>query len=419
MTNLNDTSIPIQFLVGVNGCGKTYKLRQSLSEHKEGNALLIDEEGMPLFSIQKQEVQIDFSTMTYFFKNDYDRGIGNQSQESEPMKQNVQEIVLFAKEVTHKLEQFKQRSKGQEKLYNLMSIFQKYSLNNVKFIYFDEPENYLDEEFIKLLAGFFQLLNKQGYIVRIATHNSRLLSIVKVDIENIIFFNNYKTHSLSMEDVKQIFISSAGEIEHIRASKKMDIDASIKYKLGITESEDTFGGFIEQTIKSENFYRCLFYRSIVIVEGDSDIIALQSIKNKFGNSTEIYSPNGKAYIPFFVRLFLRLKKSLIVIVDDDKKEVEGDNQSHSVAITDLLEDLYKGEEIHLVLHKPDLEAFYGIDMKVIGQSLGMSKNVRSSNKGLLKYLSAMTFFRKEEHQQLLINHIFNKEKEELSKYDLR
>ncbi|PFM94284.1 hypothetical protein COJ53_00625 [Bacillus cereus] len=129
----------------------------------------------------------------------------------------------------------------------------------------------------------------------------------------------------------------------------MDVDPGIKYKLGITELEDTFDGFIKQTIKSDNFYRCLFYRSIVIVEGDSDIIALQSIKHKFGNSTDIYSPNGKAYIPFFVRLFLRLNKHLIVIIDDDNKEEEVGNLRHPVAITNFLEGLYRDNEIHLVL----------------------------------------------------------------------
>ncbi|PFB33650.1 hypothetical protein CN392_17940 [Bacillus cereus] len=100
------------------------------------------------------------------------------------------------------------------------------------------------------------------------------------------------------------------------------------------------------------------YNKIVIVERDSDIIALQSIKHKFGNSTDIYSPNGKVYTPFFIRLFLRLNKHLIVIIDDDN-------------------------EIHLVLHKPDLEVFYGIDAEVGAQNLGMSRSVRNGNKGFL------------------------------------
>ncbi|MCM3079731.1 TOPRIM nucleotidyl transferase/hydrolase domain-containing protein [Brevibacillus invocatus] len=411
MTYINDYSKQLRFLIGMNGSGKTYALNKALKE-QEQHAILVTEDGMPIIPRHLNQVSVNLEKMSYSYTNEASRGQSGRATEEESISDRVQKIILYCNDIKRKLNLFKKKSKGQEKLFNMMEIFTNYNLNHIRAIYFDEPENFLDEEFLKVIAEFFRLLVDSSFIVRVATHNSRLLNILKVSLEDIIFFNSHTQFLVSNDEMKELYSLASSEIEEIREANKMLTDASIKYKLDLLNYPQAFDNFVEQSLKSEEFYRCLFYKKVIIVEGNSDIVALSSMKNEFESSIEIFNPNGKAFIPFFVHLFLKLKKEVVVIIDDDISEQDEDTSlKHPVAITNLLKDYAAKDDIRLVIHTPDLEGFYNIDLDEIGRNLGMSRSVRNSNRGWCKTLAAFIFFSDEDNKQRLKNHIFGTEKD--------
>lgn len=402
---INDFSKPLKFLVGMNGSGKTYALNQALRE-QEHQAFLITEDGMPLIPRHMNPISIDWGGMTYSYLDEGSRGELGRVTEEEDILENIHPVINYCNEIMRKLDFFNTKSKGQEKLYNMMSIFNSYNLNSIKVIYFDEPENFLDEEFLKVIAEFFSVLVDNDFTVRVATHNSRLLNILKVKLEDIIFFNNHSQFIISEEEVKELYQMTSNDIEAIRLEKNIQQDASIQYKLDLLNHAYTFESFLEQNLKNEEFYRCLFNKKIILVEGISDITALSSLKNELENSIEIFNPNGKSFIPFFVKLFLKLKKELIVIIDEDNPvSDESGTIKHPVAITHYLEGLKDNGDINLVVHSPDLEGFYNIELDTVGAMLGMSSTLIRRNKGWLKTLAAYIFFNEEENKQRLKNHI--------------
>jgi hypothetical protein len=169
-----------------------------------------------------------------------------------------------------------------------------------------------------------QTLIRNEFVVRVATHNSRLLNIMKVNLEDIIFFNAHSQFCIPMSKVKELFCEASDEIEIIRKAGGISVDASIKYKLDLSSKQLAYESFLEQNLQSEEFYRCLFYNEIIITEGNSDIVALSAMKHEFDNSLEIYNPNGKAFIPFFTKLFLEFRKKVTIIIDADNSiSIEG------------------------------------------------------------------------------------------------
>lgn len=404
MTFINDFSKPLKFLVGINGSGKSYALNEALKE-KGQYAFLITEDGMPIIPRDINQVSIDLVNKSYNYLDENSRGNLHRTPLKEDISEKALGIVLFCNEIIKKLDLFSTKSKGQEKLYNMMSIFTTYNLNHIEIIFFDEPENFLDEEYLKVIANFFCVLVDNGYMVRVATHNSRLLNILQVNLEDLVFMHTHSQNLILNSEVKELFQDSSEQIENIRRRQNIQINSSIEYKLNLLNYTQAFDSFLEQNLKSESFYRCLFNKKIIIVEGISDIVALSSIKNDFDSSIEIYNPNGKAFIPFFVKLFLKLKKEVFVIIDGDIPSQEGVLSPHPAAITHYLRECEGRGEIKLVEHSPDLEGFYSINLEQIGISLGMSNSVRGLNKGWLKFLAAFIFFNEETNKELLRNHV--------------
>lgn len=410
MNYVNDRSKSLLFLVGANGSGKTYALNAALNEHRD-NGLLITEDGVLVVPRQKNRVSIEYETMYYYYKDEKARGQIREPKEKETITEKAKNVIGYCDSIKKKIQQFKTKSKGQEKVANIMDIFTRCNLNNIEFVFFDEPENYLDEEFLKVIANLFHVLLVNGFVVRSATHNPRLLNLLRVNIEQIILLDNHKMFDVSLDELNKMYFSSTKEIEKVRTLYQMEIDPVIQYKLNMHRHSLAFDSFVRQSLQNEDFYRCLFCKHIFIVEGESDIAALSCIKREFDTSTEIFNPNGKAFIPFFVQLFRCLRKKVTVIIDDDRPNQEEKNLSHPVAITKVLEQQSSNSEITLVIHTPNMEDHYNIDLDTIGRLLGMSNKVRSKKRGWLKYLAASVYFSDEGNRTRIRNHVLGVTKE--------
>lgn len=403
MIDLLNENIPLIALVGRNGEGKSYNLNSILHE-KPNHSLYISEEGIVKIIYQRNHIKVDFENQTYIYSDDESRG-KNVKAETSQINQDSMEIIRFCSDICNRLEGIINKSQGQAKIQNIMKIFLSYNLNNIKVILIDEPENFLDEEYLKVISNFIKLLIENDYIIRIATHNSLLLSLINIDIDNIAVFNNRQILNLSIEDIIMIFQSTAMSIEKERSDLRLNEDPSIKYKLNLFNIDDVFLHFLKSKIKSIEFYRSLFYKYIIIVEGISDFEAINSIKHNFDDSVYVFVADGKAFIPFYTELFKSLGKKLIILIDSDISQ-----QNHSTAITNILAG-FTNSDIKVVHHNPDMEREHGIDCESIANYLAMTNSVRDRNRGWLKQLSAFIHFQSERHQQVLITKLFHSEPE--------
>lgn len=383
------------FFVGPNGAGKSFNLNRIFKD--EDNALYVNEEGQPTFSLNKPKVKIDIENRVYQFQNDLKRGMQQIEIETDQINKNFSPILDEVLKLQYKNNLIiSTKSKGQEKFSNLLSIFTEFNFNNLEYICLDEPENFLDEDYIKEIARLILKLAEVGFRVRVATHSVRILTECCASIGQIRILNRRKQYEISIETIRETMKSTRDEIIKFE-NKDYTLGGIMLDKLNACDNEIFFQVFIAQTIENEAFYKCLFNKTIVLVEGASEIAALKTIKNRFENSTEFFSPYGKVYMPFFLKLFNTLGKEVIVIIDTDKQDYR---------LPWVLTEYFKAEQekrkFNLITHEPDFETFYGIPWEEIAQDIGIKTRNLTND---LKPIIAMVFFDDFNNQKLLYENL--------------
>jgi len=389
----------IEFYVGQNGAGKSTALRKIA--HKNFNSLYVNEEGLPTFSIKKPRVKIDIENKMYHYINDLERGNNTQNKLSSELI-DERYILLLQEAITLKSKNdlFKDNmSKGQEKFSNLLSIFTEYNFNNLDYICLDEPENFLDEDYIKIIARLILKLCEAGLKVRIATHNVRLLTECRASIEKIIVLKRGTKESVEyrvdINKIEQLMRNVSKDVLAFE-DRSYQINEKMKTKLKSYEKPSLFKALISQTIENEDFYKCLFNKVVILVEGDSEIVALKSIKHRFESSVEFFTPHGKVYLPFFTKLFSELGKDVIVVIDDDFSE----NETLPKMLTSYFEKEKSEGQLKLLVHSPDFEKHYDVPWEAIANEVGL-QNGRLT--GELKPIVAMIYFDNEKNRDRLYN----------------
>lgn len=391
-------------LIGKNGSGKTYNLEKILKN--EENAIMISGDGVPVSNRFKNEVKIDNKIEKYIYSDEQERGSDKISR-VELIRLDIKPILKYSKKIQNRLLQFPKLSKGQEKLNNILTAILSYNLNNIEFILLDEPDTYLDEEYMKILKNIINMLVKANVKIRLSTHNPRMIKILDIDISCVFLIYNKRYIRLDFEDIQMNYKRICTDIQTIRSEKKLDTTSGIDFKLGLSENEDLLKCFIYQNITNEEFYKALFCSRIFIIEGESDRVALSYIKDEFDTSVSLFSAGGKAFIPFFVWIFNYFKRDVTVIIDEDEK-----TKKNAYEITLYLEKLNENNYIKLIKHIPDLENHYGLDSESIAKRINMSRNVKKNNKGWLKYITSYIFFKEEKNREKLKNHVLGENVQE-------
>lgn len=401
--NISDKSRKKLVLIGRNGAGKTYLLEKVL---RDSNAIMLTGDGAPILGREINKVEIDTKRKMYIYNNESQRGIVNNPTEVS-IDSKIYKLVIYCNKILGKLNSIDKLSKGQEKLKNMMMALTQYNLNNIKYILFDEPDTYLDEEYLKIIVEVVNIIIESDICVRISTHSPRLLKILNLDISEILLINRLKTPIiLSNDKIIEEYNLLAEKMEEFRRQSNVDKTSGLDFKLNMGGNKELIEYFVEQNIKNEKFYRCLFCNTVIIVEGESEIIALEQIKDEIAKSVCVFSANGKAFIPFFVWLFVFFSKEVIVVIDEDNIK------KRAYEITLYLKKLDERGEIKLVTHNPDLEGFYEINDDEIATQIGMSDSVKKNNRGWLKIIASYISFKEADKRSKLINHIFqNKEGE--------
>lgn len=333
------------FLIGSNGVGKTYNLLQIHQMNATKN-IYISEDGELDSRTFKNKVKIDLGNRVYIFESD-ERQRGKKEvtnvSKSVNINSNLIELLEFCSTELNNVKKIKKKSKGQAKILNILEIMTSIFLNSVSIILFDEPENFLDDVYLRMVANLFILLRKSGIKVVVATHNPRLCYLCEVSIDNIIIMDiknydgkiKYVQLNLTMDETKKIYKRISCEIKRIAREKKYNEDSGILGKLNIYEKNTLFDDLLNHMLQTEEFYRTLFYKDILLVEGETEKVILKKVYKRISNNFYFYVANGKSYLPFLVEIFTKLNKKIKVVLDSDRKPDKV--ESTAVAITDYFE----------------------------------------------------------------------------------
>lgn len=338
------------FLIGSNGAGKTYNLLK-IYERDTTKNIYISEEGEIHNRTHKNKVKLDLDNKVYIFESD-ERQRGNREVNNISKKISINprliELLTFCNKELNNINKIKKKSKGQVKILNILEIMTSIFLNSVFIILFDEPENYLDDSYLRIVAKLFALLEKAEIKVIVATHNPRLCELCNMYIDNVVLMDiknidgriEYIQSNLTMEEIKKIYINVADIVKGIEIQNKYNQDAGILKKLNMSENDVLFEDLIKYLLQSEEFYRALFYKDILLVEGETEKIILKKAYKNISDNSYFFVVNGKAFLPFFAEIFSKLNKNLKIVFDSDRKPDK--NSSTAVAITDYFEINYKG-----------------------------------------------------------------------------
>lgn len=290
------------------------------------------------------------------------------------------------------MEKFKDRfnlktmSLGSKKILNILNAFLSYNLNHISCYLFDEPENSLDDENLKYIMKLFDLLKNSKKKVVFITHSPRLLEMLQLEIDNIFLFQRLYNNDVinhSFKEIQYIFnevgklINDLSAINNVSEHEKYDFLPNTKF------SEL----YLDQLLKSSQFYRILFYHHVVIVEGRTEeLIAIEMIKELDINKC-IFNARGKYQMIFLIKLFSLYCNKLSCIIDSD--EPKNAKVSLAAALTKEIEKLKEQDKIFIYAIPKDLESYLGFDTKEVVEKL---TNKESCSE---KFIGNFTKYKKE------------------------
>lgn len=360
----------VRFLIGPNGAGKTYSMKKSLKDH-EKNSLFISENGNLEIKMKRNKVITDLKSCVYILVDE--KAYGTREKEKTTtikIDQRVIPLIKYCEKQIKSFENMKMKSKGQEKIYNIFNELYRYVLNSIDIIYFDEPENFLDDMGLRKISKLFTLIEEAKIKLVVASHSFSLCSILKIPIEHLIFINRtninkppYIVNNMNTIDrkiAKELYKQESINIEQWRRKKSIDINGKYKKMLDYYTDDKFFDLYLNDVLYSEQFYRALFYQNIIIVEGSSEkrIVSKLDLRDEL-NSTFFYVAFGKAFVPFFAKLFECIGKNVKIIIDSDRVPLSGGTAKTEYAVTLYLKDTYHDDAI---VFDPDLERYFKMDL---------------------------------------------------------
>lgn len=303
-------------IVGPNHSGKSYLLNYLFTEIGN-NALLIDENGISRSTNIKNKVRI--SGNLYVYEDASSRGRGRVENESYQITTQSRRIIEEINRTIDLIGRDKS-SMGIRKIINILDSLLQHNLNNIQYILIDEPENFLDDLNFKNISNIFRILKENLKTVVFVSHNPRFIELIKTQIDKLFILTDLYSDIINVdtEKVKKIFTDTN---KVISTSRSVHFINAEKYdKLKFLMPQKMLSIYLRQFLSSTEFYQSIFYNKVVIVEGKSEKVVIQKndslaiLMNNF-----VYS-YGKLFIPFLLKFYQTIGKSVIVLMDKDQSK---------------------------------------------------------------------------------------------------
>jgi predicted ATP-dependent endonuclease of OLD family len=181
------------------------------------------------------------------------------------------------------------------------------------YIFIDEPERYSHPSLLNLTAALISDLsqNKEVYI---ATHSPKLVSMLDIDLENLLIIND------DSHNEKKIDFS--GITQRLTASIHPEQFPENKTGSANYYDETKLKNIIKHKIYRE-FIEALFSKDIYLCEGLNDEFFIKKAlldNNKYYTDYCIFKTFGKYHMPVFIEIFNSLGFNVHVYYDIDNGE---------------------------------------------------------------------------------------------------
>ncbi len=388
-------------IVGPNTVGKSYSLN-FLHSQSNGESLLIDEEGDYRCNIARSKIKrVDNK---YLYVDESNKGKEGAEGEYIEIESSSKQIISVAENCKRQLN-VKFLSSGSKKLNNILDIILSLNLNNIKIFYFDEPENFLDDQSIKVIQSLFDALIKNGKTVVFVTHSPRLLEVLRIDIDSIYLLPKIYGDfiNLTFEQIKNLYRATGAEIKRIRVEQTIgDYD---NFKILMPGQLEYL--FLQRLLSSQEFYRSLFYNEVFLLEGLTERCVLEESPKLLQYTQNVFYCNGKYQAPFLIKLFVALHKHVVGVFDgDDGKEGELSYEINSY-LTQMI-TTSKGL-LSLKFIPKNLESFLGIQDEDYHDILGTEHSATKQKLLARHYKPYVSLFKIRKDTELIskLETIFN------------
>lgn len=346
------------FYIGANGSGKTRALKKH-QQNSRSNSLFFDETGVCNTLVDKSKVLIQDNF--YIYNSEGDRGKREKDpNKNEKINENLLEPLKKIRGILDKLRSFKS-SPGIDKLKVITDELLTRNLNRINIIIIDEPENFLDDENLKVLTEILLVFFELNISLIFATHSSRFLELNRAIPDEIILLKELKKIRNEYSQIQDMFESISTNIisgDNIFFSGHKCNNMKLKLKLKGKPLEI----FLKSFLLSQEYYRCLFYDEVTLAEGLTEKILISSIHSSKVGNKNFYFTNGKIFIQFYIELFRMYQLKVKALFDSDKKDNEQESSPASLLTDHLIRAYENDPNVRLIISQgKELENDYGIN----------------------------------------------------------
>lgn len=352
----------IYCLVGPNTTGKTYLLNKTF-DSIEGKSLFIDEDGDVISKNLKRTSEFANNQFIYF--DESQRGKDNQNFETECATKNSLKIRNYILNLKNKIPT-KYKSLGSKKLLNILDYLLSYNLNNVDYIFFDEPENSLDDENLKNIKMIFDVLQDNSKHIIMVTHSPRLLELMSISIDDIYIKTGLfkEIRHIKKKDLLEKLKQYGEDVSKLNSFNQLPRQKRLFFE----NNNELSNLYLNTLLTSFEFYKTLFYSSVIIVEGQTELFITKYLSNNIPVTNNYFVANGKFRIGFLIDLFTMTANQVTCFIDSDIKD-EG-QASISAYLTNYIENKQTNNKKLKVISIPyDVERFLEINKVEIVRSI--------------------------------------------------
>jgi ABC-type cobalamin/Fe3+-siderophores transport system ATPase subunit len=393
---IRNSSSALFCLVGPNYSGKSYILKTFFENYISVGGLLIDENGRVRRKVNNDEVFISSDQKYYVYQDEKQRGknpsAGMRTEISNSSKEIIDIVIEYKKLITDLLQEGKQDSLGISKIMNIIEIFLTTNLNNINYVLLDEPENSLDDNNMKIVIEFVTKLVKTKKVV-IVTHSPRLLELMQTDIGDIYKIKSLKGEivNLSFNDIEQIYSNCGSELEKLNGYASIGPGGIIQ----VNAKAPYRNLYIKNIIKSQEFYRILFYNDVVLMEGKTEEFIIRETKYSQKYTKNVFYMDGKFKSYFLIEFFKNYCNCVYCFVDEDKKDGANLKNNFSYNINSFFNTKYIDKsEVQIFYFHDNIESELGVNVDevmidFVGEENKNNKSVKKICKACisLRYIS--------------------------------